>query len=128
LTKVEFKGYKRLADTAVNVDSKLIAFVGPNEAGKSSILDALLWLHSKDELPQSALTRGRRATDEPVVRTTFMLDEHDHEVLADLQLPTLPTKAALEKRADGSRRITLDPPVGLAPTRSSCCPVHSTCC
>jgi predicted ATP-dependent endonuclease of OLD family len=109
---VEFKGYRRLADTAVNVDSKLIAFVGPNEAGKSSILDALLWLHSKGELPQSALTRGRRATDEPVVRATFVLDEHDHEVLADLQLPTLPTKAVLEKRAGGRKRITLDPPVG----------------
>ncbi|NGY57732.1 ATP-binding protein [Lentzea sp. NEAU-D13] len=112
LIKVEFKGYKRLADTAVNVDGRLIAFVGPNEAGKSSILDALLWLRSTDELPTSALTRGRRANSEPVVRATFMLDEGDHEALVDLQLPTLPTKIVLMKTAAGSVHLTLDPPVG----------------
>lgn len=112
LTKVEFKGYKRLADTAVNVDSKLIAFVGPNEAGKSSVLEALLWLRSTSGLPTGALTRGRRATNEPVVRATFMLDEQDHDALADLQLPVLPTKAILTRTADGKRHITLDPPVG----------------
>jgi len=44
LTKVEITGYKRLAHASCNPDGRLIALLGPNEAGKSSVLEALAWL------------------------------------------------------------------------------------
>lgn len=64
LTRIEFNGYKRLAQTSCNVDGKLIAFVGPNEAGKSSVLEALAWLDTsgRTPLPDTARTREHSCT------------------------------------------------------------------
>lgn len=39
--RVEFAGYKRLLDAKCSLDDHLVAFVGPNEAGKSSVLAVL---------------------------------------------------------------------------------------
>ena len=41
-SRIEFTGYRRLADTAT-FDGRLTAFVGFNEAGKTSLLQALTW-------------------------------------------------------------------------------------
>lgn len=46
--KLRFHGYKRLADTGCNVDGRMIAFLGPNEAGKSTVLNALDWFSNGD--------------------------------------------------------------------------------
>ena len=44
LMRIEFRGFKRLVSASCNVDGKLVAFLGPNEAGKSSVLEGLAWL------------------------------------------------------------------------------------
>lgn len=74
LTRIEFNGYKRLAQTSCNVDGKLIAFVGPNEAGKSSVLEALAWLDTDDDkaLPDNVLTRDWQMWGQaPLVSATY---------------------------------------------------------
>jgi len=43
-TRVEFAGYRRLMNANCSLDDRLIAFVGPNEAGKSTVLQGLAWL------------------------------------------------------------------------------------
>lgn len=87
LTKIEFNGYKRLANTACNVDGKLIAFLGPNESGKSTVLECLTWLMSKD-LKSPPLHRADRTRDLPateaieVARATFQLSSQDQKHMA----------------------------------------------
>lgn len=44
LSTIEFNGYKRLDRASCNVDGHTIAFIGPNESGKSSVLRGLEWL------------------------------------------------------------------------------------
>ncbi len=53
LTKVTFNGFKRLSNATCNVDGRLIAFLGPNEAGKSSVLEALAWCPTPTQVPSN---------------------------------------------------------------------------
>lgn len=112
LTKAQFCGYKRLADTSCNVDGKLIAFLGPNEAGKSSVLEALEWLSNGDPLVLANRSRSLDVSDDDtVVRTTFVLEETDREALSQLCLEQDPITFTWAKTA-GSRNlvdITPDP-------------------
>ncbi len=41
LYSLTLKGYKQFADASMNLDSKTIAIVGPNEAGKTSLSQRL---------------------------------------------------------------------------------------
>ena len=69
-TRINFEGYKRLANTGCNVDGRIIAFVGLNEVGKSSLLAALVWLTADEPvpLPVASMSRSHRVNhDDPVV-------------------------------------------------------------
>ena len=46
LARVEISGYRRLVKASTNIDGRITAFVGSNEAGKTSIFNALSWLSS----------------------------------------------------------------------------------
>ncbi|NED97125.1 hypothetical protein G1H11_17645 [Phytoactinopolyspora alkaliphila] len=54
-TEIHFEGYKRLAKAKCNVSPRLLAFVGQNEAGKSSVLGGLAWLTEEGETALAAL-------------------------------------------------------------------------
>jgi len=102
LTKIEFSGYKRLLSTRCNVDSKMVAFVGPNEAGKSSILEALAWLHEGGELGHDVINRTLApASVQEVAATTFILDDADLALLNGIDAETLPTTLRFARSKDG---------------------------
>lgn len=106
LTKVIFSGFKRLADTECNVDGRLIAIVGPNEAGKSSFLEALAWLSDRQSGALAGHLRSR-AIDEmpetqPVVTAQFALDDDDRAAVADLDTDVSPHYYRLYKLANGT--------------------------
>lgn len=112
LTQIEFRGFKRLVSTRCNVDGKLIAFLGPNEAGKSSVLEGLDWLTnlSSDPLPGYLRSRGGRIDDATeIVRATFVLDVGDLSVLNDVGGDGLPSHFILAKTAGGELRHGVDP-------------------
>jgi len=80
LIKVGCENYKRFREPAeMDVDEKLIAIVGPNEAGKTSLLQALAQLEAESPPPDSARTRGVKA--QPKVWARFVLDDHDKQAL-----------------------------------------------
>ncbi len=58
--RVRFEGgFKRLANTGCNTDSPILAFVGSNESGKSTLLDGLEWLTNDLEDPLSPIFANR---------------------------------------------------------------------
>jgi hypothetical protein len=112
LTSARIRGFGRLVDTSVNLDAKLIAVVGPNEAGKSTLLEALAHLHSDEEVPVSRRSRGAvGVTDESQgIRATFQLDEEDKAALGDLGLDEKPVRATIARSMSGkSVHIDLEP-------------------
>jgi hypothetical protein len=91
LKEIEFKGYKRLSATKCNVDGRTVAFIGPNEAGKSSILAGLQWLteDSETELPANDVNRkSPPPATSSVVRVLFRIEPEDISELDALGLDT----------------------------------------
>jgi hypothetical protein len=86
LITFELFGYGRFVKAKVNVDSRLVAVLGPNEAGKSSLLRALGELNHEGGIPPSALWRGDPVGpgSKLVLQALFLLDESDIEALEHL--------------------------------------------
>ncbi|GAA2011441.1 AAA family ATPase [Brevibacterium samyangense] len=110
LSTVEFNGYKRLDQTSCNVDGHTIAFIGPNESGKSSVLQGLAWLTDDDrDDPALSLREQNRRTrpdsDTLVVRARYRLDPDDLEALRNLNIdPSAPIDAKTVTEFRFSRR------------------------
>lgn len=111
-TRISFEGYKRLADTGCNVDGKIIAFVGLNEAGKSSLLEALVWLTDGDAeaLPITFMNRSHEVGEnERVVWAHYELDDDDVDLLSDLDFAERPSAFVLERRRNGMAGYGFNP-------------------
>lgn len=102
LVSAHITGYGRLVDAKVNLDSKVIAVVGPNEAGKTTFLKALAYLDSGAAL--SLIERSRAtnvAGNTSVVEVKFALDDDDRLPLQRLDLEELPRTMYASRMADG---------------------------
>jgi predicted ATP-dependent endonuclease of OLD family len=86
LIKAKVSGYRRLADNCqLNLDADPLCIVGPNAAGKSSFLDALVHLNDDQPFEQTEKTRvpGGK-TLEPFIEARFVLDEHELELMKQI--------------------------------------------
>lgn len=102
--RIELDGYKRLSATHCNTDTRLLAFVGPNEAGKSSLLDALVWLTAPSDMPllPRDQTRGRELPETHVaVMAMYELDENDKAAVAHLAVAEPITGYLAVRRVNG---------------------------
>lgn len=115
VSRIEFKGYRRLTETGVGIDGSLTAFVGFNEAGKTSLLRALAWFTNGGALDPVEYNRSRPPADDktPVVKVFFELEAEDKAAFADVQMDNPPTTLTLWRKRDGNRVRDLSP----APTR-----------
>ncbi|WP_166383029.1 AAA family ATPase [Catellatospora methionotrophica] len=114
LTKVHVHGFRRLVDTSVNVDAKLIAFLGPNEAGKTSFLEALTTIADPSEIADSDLPRqlAGRPRSPKVLTVTFILDSKDRELLRQAFLAPEPgTRISYTKIVSGKRTLSSVPTI-----------------
>lgn len=111
LISAHVTGFGRLTDAKVNLDSKLIAFVGPNEAGKSTFLNALAFLSSGGALDIHARSRAIEVVaDTQVIEATFILDDEDRAALSELELETQPRRVTISRRAEGrGARLGINP-------------------
>jgi len=114
LISVDVAGFKRLyQSTSLNTDGRLIALVGQNNAGKSSVLDAITRLEDKDEIGGDTTRRVKIAADEPAVVAKFLLDDEDRSHVAHLLAgqPEMPRWLTLTKVHGGAvaRRVSPAP-------------------
>ena len=72
IVKLRLRCFRRFVDAEINLDAPVIAIVGPNEAGKTSILDALVQAKLSGQVQQRDLTRQCNP-QAPVLETTFLL-------------------------------------------------------
>ena len=101
--RIHFEGYKRLAKTSCNVSPYLLAFVGQNESGKSSVLTGLEWLSEDEETPQDKLDRARTNKKDTgwIVGAEFALGDAEIDLLNPLGFEEVPTTISTWKQADG---------------------------
>src|SRR4051812_7226051 len=83
LIAFSLQGYRRFASkTSVKLHGDLIAFVGPNEAGKSTLLRALA--HLRSDKPFDPHERPRRTTLQPELTWHLQIDAADKAALTDI--------------------------------------------
>lgn len=81
LIKVDIRGFRRLADVSINLDTPVVALVGPNEAGKTSILRSLMELEREGAVARP--DRSRIVDDQDVeIRSHWLLEPADKAELA----------------------------------------------
>ena len=86
LNWVKLQGYKRLVSTTLNTSGKVVAIVGSNEVGKSSILQALQHLNHNGRFNPQELNRANESPNEEdvVIEAGFLLDDTDQEAISHL--------------------------------------------
>lgn len=80
--RAKIEGYRRFGKPNVPIDLRgdLVAVVGPNEAGKSSLLEALQRIEDDEPIVDDDLTRNGDGTAR--IETEYRLDDGDLESLA----------------------------------------------
>jgi hypothetical protein len=91
----------------VKLHGQLIALIGPNEAGKSSVLDALALLHSDEPFARS--DNPRRSGKLPELSWGFQLEQGDRDALAEIPEASSVERVVVTKDTDGIRRWRFEP-------------------
>ena len=118
LIKVGCEGYKRFRQPAeMDVGEKLIAIVGPNEAGKSSWLRALAELESDEAFVGSVQTRGAKV--QPKVWARYVLDAADKAALESIPEASGVRQFIVTKSSHRASRLEPDVERDLAPREAA---------
>ncbi len=110
LIKARLRGFRRFHNVTVDLDEPVVAIVGPNEAGKSSLLDALVSLEHTEAFG-SDITRGTHPpADHRVVELTYALNEEERTYADQLGGIGTPRFLVRHKRPDGQVNDVLSDP------------------
>jgi len=93
--------------TVIDVAGDIVALVGPNEAGKSSILDAMVLLNDREPYADRDRTRGN--PEPPLIIAGYVLDDKDRKAIEDIRGGGEVQWWTLEKRPDGNFNYGLHP-------------------
>lgn len=113
LVSARIRGAGRLVDTTIKLDQKLVAIVGPNEAGKTTLLKALSYVDASAALAPAQRSRASTIADSiPVVSLRYRLNDDDRTEVEEFELEEAPTELWVSRRADGEGpNFTIKPTV-----------------
>ncbi len=107
LLKVRFHNFRRFAGTcSLDLDELIVALVGPNEAGKSSVLDGIEKLLARQAPEDSDVTRG--IAGRAKISGLFLLDPDDRAALSGIHEGHLVERVWIS-RESGSPETTWEP-------------------
>jgi energy-coupling factor transporter ATP-binding protein EcfA2 len=112
LISARIQGYGRLVDATIKLDQKVIAVVGPNEAGKTTLLNALAHVESDESVPLDKRSRASSSIPDNAsfVSLRLILDDDDRDALSDLDLADPPQAMMMSRKAGGGAvRIDIEP-------------------
>lgn len=119
------QGAGRLVDASIKLGPRLIAVVGPNEAGKSTLLRALSRIETGDALAPAERSRGGHVDDASAfVSVHYRLDDDDRLEVDDLGLVELPRTLTIRRLAGGGEPILEISPHPRIPDGSMTAAVH----
>ena len=107
LVWLEINGFKRFSSlTKLSVDGKLVAIVGPNEGGKTTVLQACEHLNHANavlaEGPLQETTRGSSLEPDHVIfEATYILDSEDKDSISHIPEASELRWFALQKNIGG---------------------------
>ena len=78
----QMRGFRRFENAEINVDAPVVALVGPNESGKTTVLDALVKLSQNVAFTPDDETRDLPLQG-PVLEALYLLDADDRKALTD---------------------------------------------
>ncbi|MFO0047521.1 MAG: ATP-dependent nuclease [Pseudanabaena sp.] len=114
LNWVKLQGYKRLVSTTLNTSGKVVAIVGSNEVGKSSILQALQHLNydKKKRFQSNELSRGNDSQNDEdvVIEAGFLLDDEDRKAIEHLYRGK-PRRLKIAKLINGIKKYEIIPEI-----------------
>src|SRR5665213_2057375 len=96
----------------VRFDAKLVCLIGANEAGKSTVLDALDIAHKDQEVAPADRTRREHIPDDrQIVRLRYRLDDSDRDAITSIAAAEGPSPHwyDLFRLAGGDRQFNLEP-------------------
>src|SRR5690349_16484027 len=90
LVGVEFNGFRRFENAKGRLEGHVVAIVGPNEAGKTSLLRALELMSSDASLDPKERTSDptHELPDEQVIGLQFRLEADDIAAVSDIVEPS----------------------------------------
>jgi predicted ATP-dependent endonuclease of OLD family len=112
LVAVTIQGFKRFGDkVTLTLDGEVTALIGPNEAGKTSLLEAMAHMNNSEPFSASERTRGQGEDDASHVKLRFLIEDEDTAALEGIEGGERVTWDTVTKRADGGFASRLDPPI-----------------
>lgn len=107
LRNAKIRCYRRFSEpNTVRLNESLIAVVGPNEAGKSSFLNALEELNDEKSIDEADATRTQQ--DDPQISATFVLESKDYEWLSHIDGAENITECTITKLGSGTVVVETD--------------------
>lgn len=109
LQSIVINGFRRFAEeTELRTHGKLVAILGPNEAGKTSLLRAIVAIGNSGPFQKSDLTRGKNFSDDHIIlKAKFRLEKNDLEA-AKIDKPTY---YIFSRSVSGEQIYEFDPPL-----------------
>jgi energy-coupling factor transporter ATP-binding protein EcfA2 len=119
LISAKVSGYRRLANSSeIKLNTDPVCIVGPNAAGKSSLLDALAQLNHENEIPARDRTRvPQGAPLEPSIEARFELTDADKARFDQVPEATMVTQFRVKKFANGEISYRPEPEPARDPER-----------
>ena len=114
LVYLGLSGFRRFVDAEAQLHGRLMALVGPNESGKSSLLDALEHLNSDQPFPLRDISHEHTYDkDHRVLRARFLLEDADRDAISHLLGGKDARWFVINKLRDGTIVGDIEPPLEL---------------